>query len=59
MFNYFKAFLGTHLGNEEGQGMVEYALILVFIALAVIATLTLMGTDISALFTKISTELKK
>jgi pilus assembly protein Flp/PilA len=29
--------------NEEGQGLVEYALILVFVAIVVIAVLTLFG----------------
>jgi len=33
--------------NERGQGMVEYALIILFIAIAVIFTLTLFGTTLS------------
>jgi pilus assembly protein Flp/PilA len=37
--------------NEDGQGMVEYGLILGLIAIVVIAALTATGTSISSLFT--------
>ena len=46
------------LQNRKGQGMVEYGLILALIAVVVIGTLTNMGTDIVALFTKASVGLK-
>jgi len=36
--------------NEEGQGMVEYGLILGLIAIVVIAALTATGTSLSSLF---------
>ena len=39
-----------YLPREEGQGLVEYALILVLIAVVVIAVLTLLGTQVSAIF---------
>ena len=46
------------LKNEEsGQGMVEYALIIVAIAIAVIGALTLVGDKITAKFQTIQTEL--
>lgn len=35
---------------QEGQGMVEYALILVLVAIVVIGILTTMGTTINAAF---------
>ncbi len=38
------------LPREEGQGIVEYALILVFVAIAVIASLALMGPAIGNVF---------
>jgi pilus assembly protein Flp/PilA len=45
------------LRNQKGQGMVEYGLILALVAVVVIGALTLMGTNITAKFTTISTAL--
>jgi len=45
------------LTEEEGQGLVEYALILVLIAIVVIAVLTLLGGQIQNVFNFITTEL--
>ena len=42
---------------EKGQGLVEYALILVLIAIVVIAALSLLGPQIANIFNKISTNL--
>jgi pilus assembly protein Flp/PilA len=36
--------------REQGQGMVEYALILALIAVAVIAILTLVGDQVATFF---------
>lgn len=41
------------LPNEEGQGLVEYALILVLVAVVVIAVLTLLGPAIADVFSTI------
>jgi len=41
------------LPREEGQGLVEYALILVLVAIAVIALLTLLGDTVSDVFSQI------
>lgn len=38
------------LDEESGQGMVEYALILAFIALIVIVALSNIGTSLNKLF---------
>ncbi len=40
--------------HEEGQGMVEYALILVLIALIVIVILTTVGHQVNNVFSNIS-----
>ncbi len=40
--------------DEEGQGMVEYALILVLIAIVVIVILTLVGQKVSTVFSNIN-----
>lgn len=39
--------------GEEGQGMVEYGLILALIAIVVIAALTGIGTELKAKFNEI------
>jgi len=43
--------------NEEGQGLVEYALIIVLVSIAVIVALTAMGTSVSSVFNNIVTKL--
>lgn len=53
---WLKNFLGK-FSREEGQGLVEYALILVLIAIVVIAALKTTGTSIDAIFDKISSTL--
>jgi pilus assembly protein Flp/PilA len=40
--------------KERGQGMVEYALLIILIALVVIAALTIFGTQISTVFSRIA-----
>jgi pilus assembly protein Flp/PilA len=44
--------------KEKGQGLVEYALILVLVAVIVIAVLTVLGPIIGNVFTKINSNLK-
>ena len=41
------------LPREEGQGLVEYALILVLVAIVVIVILALLGPSIANIFTNI------
>ncbi len=43
--------------REEGQGLVEYALILVLVSIAVILALTALSTQVSAVFNRIVNEL--
>lgn len=45
------------LPREEGQGLVEYALILVLVAIVVIAVLTLLGPIIGNVFSRVNTGL--
>lgn len=45
--------------KEKGQGLVEYALILVLIAVVVIAILVVLGPQIGAVFSRISSEMGK
>ena len=39
--------------NEKGQGLVEYALILVLVSIVVIVVLGLLGTSINGIFSNI------
>lgn len=50
---YLQANLGT-AGREEGQGLVEYALILVFISIAAIAVLIVLGPQVAGVFQAVS-----
>jgi pilus assembly protein Flp/PilA len=43
--------------KERGQGMVEYALILVLVAIVVIAALTIMGPLVANIFSTINASL--
>jgi len=40
--------------HEYGQGLIEYALILVFMAIVVIAVFLILGPSIGNVFTKIN-----
>ena len=42
------------LPREEGQGLVEYALILVLVAIVVIVVLGLLGDQVSSVFTSVT-----
>ena len=54
----YVAFTGLELKKrEEGQALVEYALLLALIAIVSIAVLTVLGTKVSHIFSKISTKL--
>ncbi len=43
-----------YLPREEGQGLVEYALILVLIAIVVLVILGILGTQVSDIFSQIT-----
>ena len=46
--------LMAKLQKEEGQGLVEYALIIVLVSIVVIGALSLLGTQVGAVFTSIT-----
>jgi len=52
-------FLLKNLQNEErGQGLVEYALMLVFIALVVVLAMMLIGPGIGETFTEVGSAMQ-
>ncbi len=54
MVELLKAWLWV---REKGQGLVEYALILVLIAVVVIVILSFLGTQVSTVFSSIASAL--
>ena len=46
-----------YLPREDGQGLVEYALILVLVSIVVIVLLTLLGSQVGEVFNNITEEL--
>jgi pilus assembly protein Flp/PilA len=46
-----------YMPREDGQGLVEYALILVLVAIVVIVILTLLGGQVSTVFSRITSGL--
>jgi pilus assembly protein Flp/PilA len=44
--------------GKKGQGLVEYALILVLVAIVVIVVLTAMGGSVNTIFSKVDNALK-
>jgi pilus assembly protein Flp/PilA len=57
MWNTLQELLGAlsdHMRAEEGQTFVEYALLVVFIALVAVLGATILGNSISSLFSSIA-----
>ncbi len=52
----FRVFNQIH-HQEDGQSMIEYGLIIALIAVVVVVALTLLGTNVSSLFTKLASSL--
>jgi pilus assembly protein Flp/PilA len=45
------------LAQEEGQDLAEYALLLALIAIVAVAAITLLGTNVQAIFNNIAAQL--
>ena len=55
MFAFLHAWMTTHLPKDEkGQDAAEYAILIGFVAIVIIAAVTLLGTNISATFAAIA-----
>ncbi len=50
----FKKLFKKQTEEKEGQGLVEYALILFLVAIVVIAILILLGPQIGSVFSQVS-----
>lgn len=49
--------LESSVGSDEGQGLAEYALILVFIAIVAVVALTFLGSSISSVLSLVANSL--
>ena len=54
MLKKFFVQMQNKMQDEEGQGLVEYALIIVLVSIVVIGALSLLGTQVGAVFTSIT-----
>jgi len=50
-------FLKNFISEEDGQDLVEYALLLGFIAIIAVSAVTTLGSKVNSYFTKIGTKL--
>ena len=57
-FRTFYAALQARTAREEGQALVEYALILGLVSVVAIALLSAVGTDITSLLTRVTDALQ-
>ena len=55
---YLYLWLKNWLERDEGQGLVEYALIILLVSIVVIVALTALGGGVNAVFEKINETLK-
>ena len=51
------AFAKSFVRNEEGQDLLEYALLVALIALVAVVAVTAAGTNVSAIFNRIAAAL--
>ena len=51
-------FIKNFIREEEGQGLVEYGIIVGLVSVAAIVVLTTMGTDLGGVFGQVNTTLE-
>ena len=56
---YFESYTARLGRDEDGQGLVEYALIIALVSVFLIAALKVLGTDIGEVFSRIGGSLDK
>jgi pilus assembly protein Flp/PilA len=54
MLEILMAYIRPYMKREEGQALVEYALILSLVSVAAVGTLTILGTSVSDIFDTIT-----
>jgi pilus assembly protein Flp/PilA len=56
-FIHLELYIMLYMPREEGQGLVEYALILVLVAIVSIAILLILGPTIANVFSRVTNAL--
>ena len=59
MLLMLKTYMDAHWYREEGATAVEYGIMVALIAVAIIIAVTLLGTNLSNLFTRVAGEVNK
>jgi pilus assembly protein Flp/PilA len=57
LFAYLRTYLRSFVRNEEGQDLLEYALLVALIAIVCVVAVTTAGENVDAIFTRIGDEL--
>jgi pilus assembly protein Flp/PilA len=57
LFAYVRTSLRAFVRNDEGQDLLEYALLVALIAIVAIAAITLTGENVTAIFDEIAAQL--
>ena len=57
LFAHMRTHLRAFVRNDEGQDLLEYALLVALIAIVCIIAITTTGTNVEAIFTRIGEEL--
>lgn len=58
MFTYYYLILKSYMNREEGQDLIEYALIAGLLALAAVVALGLLGDSLEAMWTNLAGEVQ-
>ncbi|MDP9797497.1 pilus assembly protein Flp/PilA [Catenuloplanes nepalensis] len=56
MIDHVRVMIRERIKSDRGASAVEYGLLAALIAVVIIGGVTLVGSDLSATFTKVSTE---
>ena len=57
LFTYLRTYVRSFVSNEEGQDLLEYALLVALIAIVCVAMIRATGLSVNEIFTQISGDL--
>ena len=59
LFNYLRTYLRAFVRNDEGQDLLEYALLVALIAIVCVIAIGMTGTNVNDIFVKIGDGARK